>query len=37
MAQQIGQPLAVLGVGLATRYRLDVPGIDQEEFKLILE
>ena len=37
MAEEIGQPLAILHVGLASRYLLDVVSVHQQEFDLDLQ
>ncbi len=37
VAQQVGQPLGVLDVGLAPRHRLDVPRVDQQQRELLLQ
>jgi hypothetical protein len=37
VAQQLGQPLGVLDIGLAPRHRLDVGGVDDEQLDLALQ
>jgi hypothetical protein len=37
MPQEIGQPLAVLDIGFASRHRLDVLRIDQDERTPLLQ
>jgi len=37
MAQQLGQPLGVLDIGLASGHGLDVGGVDDEQLDLALQ
>ena len=37
MSQQVSDPLGVLDIGLATRYRFDVLRVGQEDFELTLQ